>query len=79
MIPPARRTLRMFSIAISERGVSRGTSTRGRLVRSMISAARTMRLSAKPLATAASVFMEQGAITMASVRNDELASRAPIW
>src|SRR5690349_8871100 len=59
-------------------GVSRATSTRRRRSLSITSAARVSRLSAKPFATPASVFIEHGAITMPSVRNDSLATAAPI-
>jgi hypothetical protein len=43
----------------------------------MTSAARLMRLSEKPCATAASVFIEHGAITMPAVMNEPLAIEAP--
>ncbi len=54
-------------------GVSRGISTRRRRSFSTTSAARDTRSSACACATAASVFIEQGAITIPAVRNEPLA------
>ena len=56
----------MFSRWIAESGVSRGTSTSGRRSFSMTSAARSIRLSARPPAIAPSVPMLQGQTTIAS-------------
>jgi hypothetical protein len=57
-------------------GVSRTTSTRRRRSFSATSAAREARSLACACATAASVFIEQGAITMPSARNEPLAIAA---
>ncbi|MOA24861.1 hypothetical protein D3C78_1455590 [compost metagenome] len=59
------------------KGVSRTISTRRRRSFKVTSAARVMRLSDRPWATAASVRIEQGTITMPAVWNAPLASVAP--
>ena len=56
----------MCSRWITESGVSRATRTSVRRSLSATSAARSIRLSASPQATAASVPIEQGQITIAS-------------
>jgi hypothetical protein len=58
-------------------GVSRTISTRRRRSFSVTSAARVSRLSPKPCAMAASVFIEHGATTMAAVSKLPLATQAP--
>ena len=58
-------------------GVSRASSTRRRRSLSTTSAARVSRLSARLCATAASVRMEQGAMTMPAHWNEPLAMLAP--
>ena len=58
-------------------GVSRGTMTRGRRSFSATSADRSIRLRDSPCATPASVFIEQGTITIASQGEVPLAIAAP--
>ena len=71
--PPISVAATMLRRCARLSGVSRGTSTRRRRSFSTTSAAREMRSSACACATAASVFIEHGAITMPSVRNEPLA------
>ena len=59
-------------------GVSRTISSSLRRSLSVTSAARVSRLSEKPCATEASVFIEQGATTMAEVPKLPLARQAPM-
>jgi len=66
MIAPARLSASMFSRWIVESGVSRGTSTSGRRSFSITSAARSIRLSARPCAIAPSVPTVHGQIAIAS-------------
>ncbi|MNT45308.1 hypothetical protein D3C72_1818860 [compost metagenome] len=56
----------MFSRWITDSGASRGTSTSLRCSFSITSAARSIRLSLMPCATAARVPIEHGQITIAS-------------
>src|ERR1043166_5152108 len=72
MMPPISVTATMLRRCARLSGVSRGTSTRRRRSLSTTSAARETRSSACACATAASVFIEQGAITMPSVMNEAL-------
>src|SRR5207237_583679 len=67
MMPPISVTATMLRRCARLSGVSRGTSTRRRRSLRTTSAARDTRSSACACATAASVFIEQGAITMPSV------------
>ena len=73
MIPPISVTAVMLRRCARLNGVSRTISTRRRRSLSTTSAARAIRLSDRPWATAASVFIEQGAITMPSDWNEPLA------
>jgi hypothetical protein len=59
-----------FSRWISESGLSRASSTRRRRSFNVTSAARPMRPSVYPVRTAATVFIEHGAMIIPSVRND---------
>src|SRR5258708_1697902 len=52
MMAPARASRARFSRWMSDNGVSRGTTTRGRRSFSLTSAARSVRLSARPFARA---------------------------
>lgn len=67
----------MFSRWISLNGVSRGTRTSGRRSLSVTSAARVIRLSAKPCRIAASVFMLHGTTTMPDTGYDPDETVAP--
>jgi hypothetical protein len=78
MIPPISLTAVMLRRWARLSGVSRGSSTRRRRSFSTTSAARETSSSACACATAASVFIEHGAITMPSVRNEPLAIAAPM-
>lgn len=64
---PARVTRSMFSIMISEYGVSRGTRIRRRRSLRQTSAARSMRFDDAPHAMRPRVPPEQGTIAMPSV------------
>ena len=75
---PISVTLTMLRRCARFSGVSRTISTRRRRSLSITSAARVIRLSASPCATAASVRIEQGAITMPAQRNEPLAIAAPM-
>ena len=66
----------MFSRCSEENGVSRGTRMSLRPSFSVTSAARSMRLSERPAATAASVPTVQGQMTMASGGLDPEATGA---
>jgi hypothetical protein len=68
----------MFRKCARLNGVSRTINNRRRRSLSVTSAARVRRLSPKPCATAASVFIEQGAITIAAVSKLPLAMQAPM-
>ena len=70
--PPISVTATMLRRCARLSGVSRGTSTRRRRSLRTTSAALETRSSACACATAASVFIEQGAITMPSVRYEPL-------
>ena len=65
-MPPISVMLVMLRKCARFSGVSRTIRIRRRRSFSMTSAARVMRLSDRPCATAASVRMEQGATTIAS-------------
>ncbi|MNW04513.1 hypothetical protein D3C71_2006130 [compost metagenome] len=75
---PSRDSFSIFSKWMACSGVSRGTSTSGRPSLSITSAARVMRLSDEPFATAESVPMEHGMMIMPCVRNEPLAIEAPM-
>jgi hypothetical protein len=77
-MPPISVTAVILRRCARLNGVSRTISTRRRRSFSTTSAARAIRLSDRPCATAASVFIEQGAITMPSVWNEPLAIEAPM-
>ena len=77
-MPPISVTAVMLRRCARFSGVSRATNTSLRRSFSTTSAARLSRLSAKPCATPASVFIEHGAITMPAVRNEPLATAAPM-
>ena len=66
----------LFSRWMMLSGVSRGSRMRGRFSFRHTSADRTIRLSAKPAAMAARVFMEQGAMTIPECRKEPLAGGA---
>ena len=76
-MPPISVTAVMLRRCARLNGVSRTIITRRRRSLSVTSAARVMRLSDRPWATAASVRIEQGTITMPAVWNAPLASVAP--
>ena len=67
----------MFRKCTSENGVSRGTKIRRRRSFSTTSAARSTRLRLFPVATPASVAIEQGQMTIPAVSTDPDAGRAP--
>ena len=73
---PARASFSMFSRWIAESGVSRGTSTSGRRSFSITSAARSIRLSARPPAIAPSVPIVHGQIAIASAALEPEATGA---
>ena len=76
-MPPISVTAVMLRKCARLNGVSRTISTSRRRSFSVTSAARVNRLSDRPWATAASVFIEQGVTTIAWVANDPLAMAAP--
>ena len=76
-MPPISVTAHMLRRCARLKGVSRTISSSGRRSFSITSAARVSRLSPKPCATAASVFIEQGAITIAEASKLPLARQAP--
>ena len=75
-MPPISVTAVVAQVRQVERRL-RTIITRRRRSLSVTSAARVMRLSDRPWATAASVRIEQGTITMPAVWNAPLASVAP--
>ncbi len=77
-MPPISVTATMLRRCARFNGVSRTISTSRRRSFSVTSAARVIRLSPRPCATAASVRIEHGAITMPSQRNEPLAIAAPM-
>ena len=68
----------MLRMCVSVSGVSRASSTRRRRSLSITSAARATSVPPVPWAISASVFIEQGATTMPSVRYEPLATQAPM-
>ena len=77
-MPPISVTAVMLRRCARLNGVSRTIRIRRRRSLSVTSAARVSRLSPKPCAIAASVFIVQGAITIAAVSKLPLAMQAPI-
>ena len=77
-MPPISVTAVMLRRCARFSGASRASSTRRRRSLSVTSAARVTRLSDRPCATPASVRIEHGATTMPAVRNEPLASTAPM-
>src|SRR5450830_29380 len=77
MMPPISVTAVMLRRCARLNGVSLTISTSRRRSLSTTSAARAIRLSDRPWATDARVFIEQGAIIMPSLWNEPLAIEAP--
>ena len=75
---PISVTASMFLRWVSVSGVSLAISTRRRRSLSITSAAREISVEPMPLAISASVFIEQGAITMPSDLQEPLATQAPM-
>src|SRR5471030_264566 len=78
MMPPISVTAVILRRCARLNGVSRTISTNLRRSLSTTSAARAIRLSDRPCATDASVFIEQGATIIPSDWNEPLAMAAPI-
>ena len=76
MVAPALAAMYIFFKWMMLKGVSLGSRISGRFSFRLTSAALWIRLSATPDAMAASVFIEQGAMTMPSFLNDPLAGGA---
>ena len=76
MVTPRRASEAMFSRWMAFSGVSRGTSTSGRLSLKHTSAARRSKLSDRPCAMAATVAMLHGTTTIPRVGNVPLAMGA---
>jgi len=78
MMPPISVTDVMLRRWARLNGVSRTISNSVRRSFSVTSAARVTRLSDRPCATAANVFIEQGATTIAAAWKLPLATQAPM-
>jgi hypothetical protein len=78
MTPPISVTVTMLRKCTRVNGVSRASKTSRRRSLSATSAARETRLSVTPVAIAASVRIEHGAMIMPSVLKEPLAMLAPM-
>ena len=79
MMMPRAANFCMFSKAIAEKGISRGAKISFFCSFIITAAARVIRLSEIPQAILASVFIEQGAMIIASMPKEPDAMLAPMF